>query len=136
MAKFTFKKKAKEEAVEEVKETKKRGRPAKAEREEKKTSKATKTSSKKEEAAPKRGRQAGVRWQVNEDNVSAISEKFSEYEKNFKGLDQNLTSFLEKGIKSAAKLARECIQNNTKLAKEFRALIQEAKENMEQVEIE
>lgn len=133
MGKFVFKKKAKEE-VKEAKAT-----PKKKEREEKKTAtkalKKTTTKEKKEEkVAGKRGRQKGVKFKVSDEFITSLSEKFAEYQKNFKGLDHAMNTFVDKGTKSMAKTAREFIQNNTKIAKEFRALLQEAKENMEQVE--
>jgi hypothetical protein len=136
MGKFVFKKKKQEEVVEEA-PTKKKGRPAKEKEEIVETK--VKKSAKKETAtvaAPekKRGRTKGVKWAVNNDHIESLGEMFDSYEKNFKSLDQALTNFVEKGIKSSAKTARDAIMLNTKLAKEFRALIQEAKENMIQSE--
>lgn len=99
-----------------------------AKKEEKKFTKKPK----KEEKVSSKGRPKGVKYVLVDKVQKALEKTFDSFEKMFKEFDASLFKFIENGNKSAAKNARKCLMDMSKLSKDFRKQIQEAKENVKQ----
>jgi len=112
------KKKSLKEKLAEKKKTKEEEKPKK--------------KSKKEEKVKGRGRPAGMRYVLREKDQDKLEKSFGKLEKIFKEFGVVITKFIENGNKSAAKASRMSLSDFTKLAKEMRKDIQEAKTNLKQ----
>jgi len=79
----------------------------------------------------KRGRPVGVKYVVPEEISDNISDLHSELESEMKDLRLSITKFVDFANKSAVKIARQHLMNITKVCKEFRVVLQDAKGNLE-----
>lgn len=91
-----------------------------------------KPKKKSKEKVKGRGRPSGVRYVLREKDQDKLEKSFGKLEKFFKEFETHITKFIENGNKSAAKAARMSLSDFTKLAKEMRKDIQDAKTNLKQ----
>lgn len=112
------------EEVKEEKTTKKvkEVKPAKKE-------KAAKEKPVKEKTV-KRGREAGVRYEIGVDSKKALNEALTDFEESCEMIKSEIVMFIAKGNASAARRARKKIQEMVHMSKPFRKLIQDAKESL------
>lgn len=90
-----------------------------------------KTTVAKKVEAPARGRKAGVTYSMPDENQETLNEMLKVFVANMDELKVHIGK-LNSGTKSAAKKARENIQNMIKTGKEFRKEIQIAKESVQE----
>ena len=129
----------KEEAPAKAKKAAKEEAPAKAKgkavKEEAPAKEKKAAKGKAEKTAPRvRGRVAGVRNEVTKKDVDLIKTQFTALEQEFVDLAKNVGKLVE-GNKAAAGKARKNVQTITKMGKNFRKALQDAKINMKQVKI-
>lgn len=86
--------------------------------------------------AARTGRRKGVRKYVTEQYKEIIRDFSSGILADCTKLERNVESFLEKGNQSAAKEARANLQDMILSGKALRKVVQEAKLNMEEVNID
>jgi hypothetical protein len=116
--------------------------------EEKKATKkaAPKATPKKEKAAAKpkakktnipdgarRGRPKGVKYQLPEEKSELLVTQFEQLESVYNEFSDLLDSFMDKGNKRAAALARKSLMSMNRMCKEMRATVQDAKMSLKQV---
>lgn len=95
-----------------------------------------KKTTKKKGNAKLTGRPKGVRYVIPKKYMKKLMELKSEMDDQMEEFNARFDSFTEKGNKSAARDARKFIMEIGRSGKELRKLIQTAKDNLEQEEVE
>lgn len=127
--------KKKEVVEEEVKEeTTKKGKGKKAS-EKKPAAKGKGKGKGKKADAPKRGRKAGVGYEVKEEYKETILVGEEDLMEDLESFSEVVNTFVDKGNKASAAKARAYLQSMAKKCKDLRKTIQNAKIDMNQVDL-